>query len=93
VIKRRRYRRAADAYWIVDPDARLIERWLPDDERSQILTESISWQPAGRDASLMIVLSTLFREASGEAPQASPAARPVTNDPLLWRRIARTGSP
>jgi len=93
VIKRRRYRRAADAYWIVDPDARLIERWLPDDERPQILTESISWQPARRDASLMIVLSALFREASGEAPQASPAAIPVTNSPLLWRRIVRTGSP
>jgi Uma2 family endonuclease len=68
VIKRRRYQRAADAYWIIDPDARLVERWLPNDERPEILTESINWQPTGRSEPLVVDLPALFREASGEAP-------------------------
>ena len=68
VLKRRKYQRAADEYWIVDLDARLVERWLPNDERPEILTESISWQPLGRDEPLILSLPALFREASGEAP-------------------------
>ena len=68
VVKRRKYQRSADEYWIIDPDARLVERWLPNDERPEILTESISWQAAGREGALVIHLPDLFREASGEAP-------------------------
>ena len=52
----------------MDLDARLVERWLPDDERPEILTESISWQPAGRSEPLVVDLPALFREAFGEAP-------------------------
>ena len=38
LVKRRRYQRAGTReYWIVDPDARLVERWHPDDERPEIL--------------------------------------------------------
>ena len=32
-------------YWIVDVDARLIERWRPDDERPEIITTRLQWQP------------------------------------------------
>ena len=66
VEKRRRYQRSADEYWIVDADARLIERWRPDDERPEILTETVVWHPAGRDEPLTIDLPALFREAFAE---------------------------
>ena len=68
VVKRRKYQRSADAYWIVDINGRLVERWLPEDDRPEILTESISWHPGGRDEPLVIELPALFREAFGEAP-------------------------
>ena len=32
-------------YWIVDADARLIERWRLDDERPEIVTDQLTWQP------------------------------------------------
>ncbi|HEX9164496.1 MAG TPA: Uma2 family endonuclease [Gemmatimonadales bacterium] len=42
--KRRIYQRAGIAeYWIVDPDARLVERWRPDDARPEILDQRITW--------------------------------------------------
>jgi Uma2 family endonuclease len=43
--KRRIYQRAGVAeYWIVDLDARLIERWRPGDERPEILDDRLVWQ-------------------------------------------------
>jgi hypothetical protein len=53
-------------YWVVDLDARLIERWRPDDARPEILTDRIEW------AGLAIGLEALFAEILGEPP-ASPA--------------------
>ncbi len=42
--KRRIYQRLGmSEYWIVDPDARLIERWTPADERPEILTDRLDW--------------------------------------------------
>jgi hypothetical protein len=29
----------------VDIDARVVERWRPVDERPEVLTETLSWQP------------------------------------------------
>jgi Uma2 family endonuclease len=46
VRKRALYaRERVPQYWIVDVDARVIERWRPDDERPEILTERLEWQP------------------------------------------------
>jgi len=46
--KRRIYQRAGVAeYWIVDLDARLIERWRPDDERPEIADELLQWTLLG----------------------------------------------
>jgi hypothetical protein len=54
-------------YWVVDLDARLIERWRPDDARPEILTDRIEW------AGLAVGLEALFAEILGEPP-ATPAS-------------------
>jgi Uma2 family endonuclease len=48
-------------YWIVDLEARLVERWRPGDERPEILTERIDWLPEPGPAPLMIDLEGFFR--------------------------------
>ncbi|MDQ8168692.1 MAG: Uma2 family endonuclease [Gemmatimonadota bacterium] len=67
VVKRGRYQRAGIEYWIVDLDSRLIERWLPGDERPSICAERVEWQPAGFDASFVIELEPFFAEVLGPA--------------------------
>ena len=65
--KRRKYQTAGvGEYWIVDPDARLIERWTPEDQRPEILTDRIEWQPDAALPALAIELPDYFREVWGE---------------------------
>jgi Uma2 family endonuclease len=65
--KRVRFQRARiPEYWIVDLDARMIERWRPDDERPELLADSISWQPAASADALAIDLHALFARIHGE---------------------------
>lgn len=46
--KRRIYQQAGvEEYWIVDLDARLIERWMPEDTRPEVITEVIRWPGSG----------------------------------------------
>lgn len=45
-----------------DCNARLIERWRSGDERPEILTEEIAWQPDPAALPLVIDLPTYFRE-------------------------------
>ena len=48
-----------EEYWIVDIDARCVERWTPARETPELLWEHIVWTPRGR-TSLSIDLPTLF---------------------------------
>jgi len=67
LIKRRRYQRApVPEYWIVDLDARLVERWKPDDTRPEILSETLEWTPAPGLKPLEIELPVFFAEVWGE---------------------------
>jgi len=66
VVKRARYQRYGVEYWIVDLDARLVERWTPGVPRREILTGTLSWQPAEAATALRIDLDVLFAEALGE---------------------------
>jgi Uma2 family endonuclease len=62
-LKRRRYQRHGVAeYWIVDLDARLVERWRPDDERPELLAERLSWQPSTAAPPLELDLDAFFHQ-------------------------------
>lgn len=66
-VKRRLYQRErVPEYWIVDVDARLVERWRPDDERPEILAERLEWQPDPAHPPLVIDLVAYFRDVTGE---------------------------
>lgn len=64
IVKRRFYQDVGvPEYWIVDADARLVERWHPADERPEICVVSIEWLPAGAESPIIIDLPALFRAA------------------------------
>lgn len=66
-LKRRLYQRqSVPEYWIVDIDGRLVERWRPDDDRPELLTERLEWRPSENHAPLAIDLEEYFRTVVGE---------------------------
>jgi Uma2 family endonuclease len=66
-IKRRLYQReGVPEYWIVDVDARVIERWTPTDERPEVLTGVLRWQPDPAHAAFELDLERYFAEVIGE---------------------------
>ncbi len=65
-IKRQRYQReGVPEYWIVDGDARIVERWRPEDERPEVISERLEWKPAASAAALVIDLPKFFTDAIG----------------------------
>ena len=56
-------------YWIVDPDARFVERWRPGDDAPEIVVESLAWAPRENVEPLVIDLAGYFRRVHGEATQ------------------------
>jgi len=61
--KRRIYQQAGVAeYWIIDMDARLVERWRPADDRPEVLSETLRWQPDSTASPLDIDLQALFAQ-------------------------------
>ncbi len=60
-VKRRRYQRhAVPQYWLVDLDARLVERWRAEDDRPEIVTDMLLWHPDPNVPSLEIELPRFF---------------------------------
>ncbi|MCO4099797.1 Uma2 family endonuclease [Gemmatimonas sp.] len=65
VVKRGRYQRANIEYWIVDLEARLLERWPPDADRPFIHTAHVTWE-LPNVPELTVDLSALFIDALGD---------------------------
>jgi Uma2 family endonuclease len=61
-VKRRLYQQVADEYWIVDLDARCIERWRPKDARPEVLDTVLEWRPEDAGEPLVLDVAAYFRE-------------------------------
>ena len=53
-------------YWIVDPDARCVEVWHPEDERPEIVTAVLRWRVTEGARELEIALDHVFRGMPGQ---------------------------
>lgn len=63
VTKRPAYQRnRVPEYWVLDDRARLIERWTPDDERPEIVSELLTWRPAGASEPFTLDLGAFFAD-------------------------------
>jgi Uma2 family endonuclease len=62
VTKRPEYQRHVPEYWVVDLDARLVERWEPRDERPELVTQTLVWLPTAASAPFQLTLSRYFAE-------------------------------
>lgn len=61
--KRKLYqRRGVKTYWVVDPDAQLIEVWHPEDERPEIVTDVARWRLDPKMPEMTVDLAALFKE-------------------------------
>ena len=66
VEKRDLYKRkAVPQYWIIDTDARAVERWLPDDSAAETFAETLEWQPDAAVPPLVIELPAYFDRVNG----------------------------
>ena len=71
-IKRVFYQRVrVPEYWIIDLDARLIERWTPADERPEILRERLVWRDPVTDAELVLDVERFFADVWGDETPAT----------------------
>lgn len=62
--KRKHYQEAGvDEYWILDMDSRVVERWLPNDLRPEVISDQLVWHPKGARSSLTIELVELWHNA------------------------------
>ena len=65
--KRALYQRNIPEYWVVDIDSRLVERWRAGDERPEILSEMLTWQPVEVESAFTLELGGFFATVLGEA--------------------------
>ena len=67
LVKRRLYQRqGVETYWVVDPDAALVEVWHPEDERPEIVTDALRWRVTPEAEELVIELGELFGDLPRE---------------------------
>lgn len=62
-VKRRLYQEEpVGEYWIVDLDGRVIERWRPGDDRPEVLSDRLVWQPDSNLPPFELHLPAFFRD-------------------------------
>jgi Uma2 family endonuclease len=61
--KRPRLQRAGIECWLVDPEAQLVERWLPEADRPEVCVQAVTWAPAGAPAPCVVSLGPIWAEA------------------------------
>jgi len=49
-------------YWIVDLDARVVERWVPEQDRPDIDREELRWHPAGTGTPFVLDVERYFAD-------------------------------
>lgn len=54
-----------DEYWIVDLDARVIERWTSSANRPDIRRDTLTWQPRASSDALLIDVPRYFARNRG----------------------------
>lgn len=67
VRKRPLYQRNVPEYWIIDLDARLIERWRTDEERAESLDTALEWTPEGATTPFVLDVAVYFSRVYGAA--------------------------
>ena len=60
-------RKGVPEYWIIDVDARQVERWRPNDASPETLIETLAWQPDRFTVPLAIDLPKYFGRVLGES--------------------------
>ena len=66
VKKRPGYQTHVPEYWIVDTDARIVERWRPGDSRPEIVDKQLEWAPSGARRAFELNLPKFFERVAGE---------------------------
>jgi len=62
VTKRTLYQRHVSEYWVIDLNARLVERWLPNDDRPEIIVDTLVWHPEGASEPFTFELPGYFAD-------------------------------
>lgn len=62
VTKRALYQRHVSEYWVIDLNARLIERWIPNDDRPEIIVDTLVWRPEGASEPFILELPGYFAD-------------------------------
>lgn len=52
-------------YWILDPAARMVERWRPNETEPEIFVDLFEWRPRGDAPACTLALGAFFDEVNG----------------------------
>jgi Uma2 family endonuclease len=62
VTKRPLYQRHVSEYWVIDLNARLVERWVPNDDRPELIVDTLVWRPEGASEPFTLELPGYFAD-------------------------------